>query len=241
MNRTVLFREKVNSLDGRPRVVCTRTLDRHLVDRSIQAGVDIECLEFIKITFPIRNLPPSQLSKIHGTILVITSVNALVALKQLSDIAFPALRCYCIEGRTAQVCKSIGMDVISVASTGKALAEIMMRDGVAEVLHVTGNIRLPDPEHTLMQGGVDVSALEVYYKETVLHTVGEPDAVMFFSQSQVRAFLSANNLSALVPAFCIGPTTAHFLRNSGHANVVVAKKASAESLIDSVINHFGKS
>jgi uroporphyrinogen-III synthase len=62
--------------------------------------------------------------------------------------------------------------------------------------------------------------------------------VIFFSPSAVESFFSMNTVTASLPLFAIGQTTAAAIREHTNNPVVIAAEPDAALLIRQVIDHF---
>jgi uroporphyrinogen-III synthase len=93
----------------------------------------------------------------------------------------------------------------------------------------------------LSENAIKVTELEVYQKVlTPIKIEQTIDAVLFFSPSQIDSFKMQNDLPIDTPAFCIGNTTADYLKSKKHINCMVAKNQSVKSVIETAITYFLK-
>lgn len=89
-----------------------------------------------------------------------------------------------------------------------------------------------------MEARIPMQILEVYEKIPRPRKIETFDTVLFFSPSQVDAFLLENSLFPETPIFAIGNTTSAHLKRLRYQNVITAPESSEESMIATVIAHF---
>jgi uroporphyrinogen-III synthase len=90
----------------------------------------------------------------------------------------------------------------------------------------------------LAAAGIQTDFCEVYEKALAPRPVAEAEALIFYSPSQVDAFLDMNKLDKKTPAFCIGATTAAHLKALGHEHIYIAPKPATEALLTTVFDYF---
>jgi uroporphyrinogen-III synthase len=107
-------------------------------------------------------------------------------------------------------------------------------------LFFCGDEHLEEWIFDLEEKNISVEKCVVYFKKLIPHLFKNIVGAMFFSPSQVEAFLLKNNLQKEIPVFSIGETTAETLMNKGFKNIFVAENKSEESVIEKVIEYFKK-
>jgi uroporphyrinogen-III synthase len=154
-------------------------------------------------------------------------------------------RIACVGPNTADFVERRGFAVslVSEVHTGAALAEeFLARHGQERP-----SVLLPRPEkmgsdllERLAAAGIAVTQLVLYRTEPLDASAAQKltfcnsDLFVFMSPSGVKHFTRLYPIPEKAAAIAIGPTTAAALAAAGHANVVVAKRACREGLLDSV-------
>ena len=90
----------------------------------------------------------------------------------------------------------------------------------------------------MTKAGITIQAVEVYHKAFSPAEIPAFQGILFFSPSQITSFLSKNHLESQIPAFCIGATTATFLKNQGHKNIHIATAPSPTAVLEKVYQYF---
>jgi hydroxymethylbilane synthase len=89
------------------------------------------------------------------------------------------------------------------------LADIIIKDGIKEVVFFCGDKRRDELPEKLRHQGIQVEEVIVYNTtETPRIITKNYDGVLFYSPSAVRSFFSLNNLPATTTCYAIGETTA---------------------------------
>jgi uroporphyrinogen-III synthase len=190
--------------------------------------VDFLQLEYLPNAFSLATLDAP---------LVFTSAHAVAAFERIIGSG-ARFTCYSIGGNTNMRALQAGFHVLAHAQHGEALARLIAEKREKKVIHLCGDMRRPELHETLAAAGVLVQEIVVYTKLLQPKKVENFDAVMFFSPSQVDAFLQANQLPDSIPAICVGNTTANHLKTKGFAHVIVAQNPDEESVIQAVIGYF---
>lgn len=175
---------------------------------------------------------------------IFTSIHALYALERSiaknEHLSLQAFKIFCIEGRTSDYAKKLGLHVIDIAPNGKKLAKKILESPIDfgnKMIHLTSNIRLDDWKIGLTEKNMKIVEQEVYRKTVISHKYNTFDAALFFSPSQGKAFLKENSLLNK-SVFCIGNTTADFFISRNIKNIIIADVASEFNLIETVIKHY---
>lgn len=223
-------------------VVCTRRLEDHRTIEASRHGIDLQSHEFVTVSL----LPVSTFSGIiaeHASPLIFTSANAVRALACQDTTVIQSLHnrsCFCISGATSRLAQATGFDIIGTAPNAGELARVIAAAGVKKALHCSAADRRTDLSDILNDSGVSLSYCEVYRKSASPRAYNSFDGVIFYSPSQVNAFLSANVLLQETPAFCIGATTADHLRTFGHRQIFTSPGATTDYLLQTLFQHFNR-
>jgi uroporphyrinogen-III synthase len=95
---------------------------------------------------------------------------------------------------------------------------------------------------TALQNEKIETTVEVVYNKQLEHHTFSPhtQAALFFSPSQVDAFIETNPDYYEQPSFCIGETTGNYLKEKGFTKIHISEQKSEASVIDLLINYFTK-
>jgi len=130
--------------------------------------------------------------------------------------------------------------VVGTARDASNLGIIIIDSAPESVLHVTSNIRRNELERELSEAHIAIQILEVYEKIPKPRKVETLDAMLFWSPSQVDAFLVENSLDPEALIFSIGNTTTIHLRRLFFENVITIAESSEENMLGTVIAHFAQ-
>jgi uroporphyrinogen-III synthase len=219
-------------------IVCARTLSEELISIARSEGVEIKCYNFLQIQ-------PKELSAFEDVLLtntkplVFTSKHAVEAVSPLL-LKLNQIDCFAIEGNTSEKALSLGFTLLGTASDATQLSEKIIETDTKAVLHCTTHNRRDELKNVLQEAQIQYEAVEVYDKESVSHKVEHLDGLMFFSPSQIDAFLILNKLAPNQPAFCVGKTTAEHLANLNHINIHISKLSSEKELLHTLLNFYKK-
>jgi uroporphyrinogen-III synthase len=219
-------------------IVCTRKLSAELIIRAASNGIIVRDIDLLDIQ-PIHVVKFESALLQSQLPLVFTSAHAVQAIAPLME-KISNQTAFAIEGNTSEVAKANGFNLLGIAANATQLAHAIAAKNVNSVLHCTTAHRRNELENGLANYGIGYSTLYVYEKNLTPQKIDSFDGIMFFSPSQVDAFLIANELEIRTPAFCVGSTTANHLKEQGHQHIVIAEQASAEQLIETVLKFYKK-
>ncbi len=200
---------------------------------ALQQGIWIDDVDLLQIDYAKKIELPKQ----NFDAVVLTSQHSL---KAIAALKLETKKCFCIEGETSKLASAKGFHVIATASTSKLLAQEILKHSIKSVLFFCGDEHLEEWIFDLKKENVSVEKRVVYFKKLIPHQFENIDAAMFFSPSQVEAFLLKNDLKKEMPVFSIGETTAETLMNKGFESIFIAENKSEESVIEKVIAYFKK-
>lgn len=221
------------------RVVCTRTLGQAYALSARKAGVDLIDLDFLDIRYRTEALPPipgedrMRLAFTSGH-----AVKAYRALRSDEQLGIPGREAFTVGRQTATYARSAGFRIAATATDGATLAAALIADGSSSVLHPCAADSRRELPEGLAAAGIAYRPLVVYRKTPRPHRIEHMDALMVLSPSQVDVFLMKNELPPQLPVFCIGHTTAHYLREKGHRHLLVAGESSVPALMARMFEHF---
>ncbi len=146
---------------------------------------------------------------------VFTSKNAVKAVFEKNSTSPSVFRkVFCVGHKTAALLREKGVIVAGICNSAYELALLLIedltnrQDEQVKVTFFCGNLRRDELPILLKENKIEVEEIEVY-KTTLLPKKFKNtyDAVLFFSPSAIKSYLSAGN-SAEPVAFCVGNTTA---------------------------------
>ncbi|CAM3352815.1 uroporphyrinogen-III synthase [Aequorivita lipolytica] len=192
------------------------------------AGISLVEYNAIKIEFIPFEIP----STIENVIF--TSQNAINAVM---SYGLEVMNCFCVGEKTKSLLEKNGLNVIKMTEYASELAEYLVKDHQKDSFHFfCGNIRSDEIPSKLKNNKIAFEEIEVY-KTTLNPKKFERqfDAVLFFSPSGVRSFVSENKINAS-KVICIGSTTAQEARKYTE-NVVISNATTVESVIAKTVKH----
>lgn len=222
-------------------IACTRIMDAQLKQQALQQGFVVDDKDLLHIE--LLNTPhviDTVKNNIHP--IVFTSqygVMAVVDVVKKNNLTLHNSTTYCISGKTAKLAAEAGFTVLDSAPNSAILAgKIAAAQPQITLLHAGANLALTNWKTFLDTHQIQVTTLEVYHKTLKPEPFEKVDAVLFFSPSQIDAFLQSNVLANETPAFCIGETTAKHLLQTQHKNTLVATEPSEQALLNQVYQYF---
>lgn len=147
-------------------------------------------------------------------------------------------QCFCVGEKTAKRLEKNHYKVIENTHYGRDLAKIIaQKHGNKEFVFLCGNRRRPEMPKILTENHIAYTEIQVYENKFNPKKFQQNfDGIMFFSPSQIKSYLLANELKQQT-AFCIGTTTAAEAQK--HTNqIIIANKPTVENVIVQVIKTF---
>jgi len=210
-----------------PTVLSTKKFKENQRSLLLQAGVSLVEYDAIKI-----ELIPFEIPEIVENA-IFTSQNAILAIL---NSEFRIQNCYCVGKKTKSMLEENGQNVVKMTEYASELADYLVKNYKKDSFHFfCGNIRSDEIPSKLKENNIDFKEIEVY-KTTLNPKKFERqfDAVLFFSPSGVRSFVSENKINNS-KAICIGNTTASEAKIYTE-NVVIANATTVESVIAKAVN-----
>ncbi len=210
-----------------PTVLSTKILKENQRSLLLQAGISLVQYDAIKIEYVPFKVP----SEVNNAI--ITSQNAVLAIQ---NSAFKIQHCFCVGKKTKSLLEENGFKVVKMTEYASELASYLVENHKNDSFHFfCGNIRSDEIPSKLKENNINFKEIEVY--TTTLNPKKferQFDAVLFFSPSGVRSFVSENKINNS-KAICIGKTTASEAKIYTE-NVVIANATTVESVIAKAVN-----
>ncbi len=116
---------------------------------------------------------------------------------------------FCVGDETKKLLVENNLNVISSFSNGYELAEYLIKKKInKDYSFFCGNRRINSIENKLKTNNYSVNTIEVYKTDLTPKKISKKfDAILFYSPSGVKSFLSINSITS-ERCFCIGSTTA---------------------------------
>ncbi len=221
-------------------ILSTKKLQPSLIEEAAAGGIQIIDRDFIAIEL----LKDDQLTEAITTsadTLVFTSANAVEGYLYNAEGTSRCHQIFCMEGRTREALKPL-QNISSIITAKSAASLAMLIANERSLKHVTficGNKRRDELPDLLNSYDISVQQIEVYRTTKTGQRISfDYKAVMFFSPSAAEAFFDYNTLPAEAVSFCIGGTTAAFVKSKTKNPVVIAEEVSRESVLQSIIQYF---
>lgn len=216
-------------------VFSTKTLSQDQTN-GLANNIGVSMSDFITI----RNyrIKP-KVVKSHIKNVIFTSKNAVESLLNSfskEDLNFTNI--YCVGRRTKRLIERKIGTVAHVESSAEKLANYLIENlNDQNVSFFCGNKRRDELINLLSEKEINVDEVECYKTILTPNKIGDTySGILFFSPTGIESYLRENETNNCV-AFCIGETTATKARK--HFNhTVVAKTATAESVLNSVNEYF---
>ena len=223
-------------------IVISRKISNQSRQRLEEAGIEVTDVELVDISFRLQDEMFEIINK-EAIPFVFTSKNGVKGILNLeahNSSSLLSRDCYCIAPVTRDFALLSGFRPKGEGANATELAKCIAENGETKVLHSTAVNRREELYTQLAKSEVEIKPLVTYEKQIRTLRLKSSKMVMFFSPSQVDGYLKKTPLEPEVMAFCIGETTANYLKNKGHLNIKVSKKSTEKSLIDSVIRYSKK-
>lgn len=212
-----------------PTVLSTKNLKENQKLLLLNAGISLVQYAAIKIDY----LPVECPTNIENVIF--TSQNAVKAF--FENVPSRAIdNCFCVGKKTKSMLEENGQNVVKMTEYASELADYLVKNHKNDSFQFfCGNIRSDEIPSKLKENNINFKEVEVY-KTTLNPKKFERqfDAVLFFSPSGVRSFVSENKINNS-KAICIGNTTASEAKIYTE-NVVIANATTVESVIAKAVN-----
>tara|TARA_R110002020_G_scaffold72209_2_gene185844 strand:+ start:3195 stop:3854 length:660 start_codon:yes stop_codon:yes gene_type:complete len=212
-----------------PTVLSTKNLKENQKLLLLNAGISLVQYAAIKIDY----LPIECPTNIENAIF--TSQNAVKAF--FENVPSRAIdNCFCVGKKTKSMLEENGQNVVKMTEYASELADYLVKNHKNDSFQFfCGNIRSDEIPSKLKENNINFKEVEVY-KTTLNPKKFERqfDAVLFFSPSGVRSFVSENKINNS-KAICIGNTTASEAKIYTE-NVVIANATTVESVIAKAVN-----
>lgn len=231
------------------KVLATKKLTPALLAEARGFGMDIKELEFISILPLQQNEIAKKLRHItirKNTFLVFTSSHAVTILdrylQESSGLNTAASGIYCISGKTyaaVQNAIALHVPVTGTANDATDLAQLIIKDGVKELIFFCGNRRRDILPQMTARAGIRMEEIILYHTEETPAPVSEAfDAVLFFSPSGVHSYFSMNAPAEDTVYCAIGKTTANAITGYTDNFILTSEKPEPEQMLHLLRSYF---
>jgi uroporphyrinogen-III synthase len=222
-------------------IISTRKIAQHLKQLAFDKGVKILDYSFLEYEYLQSKKIIDCLSS-NDSPLVFTSQHAVISISLLlkkHGVELKNNQCYTIEGSTTHSAMQEGFTILGKAKNSESLAYQIVEQKNNKVLFCCSNIKLNHLCKILSENKITLNELEIYQKKIVPIKIDfDYHGVMFFSPSQVDGFLRMNTIQKNIPAFCIGNTTADYLKSKEHLVCIVSEKQTISDVVENVMRCF---
>ena len=150
------------------------------------------------------------------------------------------MKCFCISGKSEALLNENNFEIIGKARNASLLSEVIVNSNYTAVLHLTTNIKREELYQRLTAANIHIRSIAIYHKELLGIKKDNYDATIFLSPSQIDAFLLKNKLEKDTPSFCIGTTTASYLKSLQHKNIITAITPSEQNILEQIYKYYNQ-
>lgn len=222
-------------------LACTRSLADCNKQLLANAGILAHDVPLISFTYMANQRIRTSLCD-DDAIAIITSQHAIKSFRYNRDvekIAFSGRkRAICVGEKTTLAARDFGFDVIHTLRTIQHFPAFLSNFPSSSWHYYTSNIRIDQWLQEVDTTQHTIENIECYFKSECPYEFDEHDGLLLFSPSQFEYFMNSNTLSVGTIIFCIGETTADFVKSKTNNTVFASPRHTEEALIQTVINYY---
>lgn len=204
-------------------ICSTKILNTSVKEILHEAGLSVHEAEQLEIRYRHDHETLWKIENQRGAVVVTSRHGIEGALSNINGRKLNATGLFCLSGESLLAARQLGIPILATAENGRNLAGKIIDSGVSSITYFCGEIHRPELTHLLLEGGIQVSEVVVYSAIAKGERVTRPfDHVLFFSPRSAEIFLHHNHLPEEAVCFCIGETTAAYLRESTRNRVVAS-------------------
>ncbi|MEO0059689.1 MAG: hypothetical protein RLZZ312_1336 [Bacteroidota bacterium] len=217
-------------------ILSTKTLS--VAQRQVFIDADIDLLEqdFIEISntdFKLENIYEN---------LIFSSQNAVFSLLEQQNLEhLKSKKIFCVGIKTMELLEQNGFKVDVYLDYASELAEIItLIYNQESFTFFSGNLRKDTLPQALKSAKIKFNEIEVYQTNLAPYKISDLekfDGIMFFSPSGAESYLKDNKIKTET-CFCIGDTTADYLKNKKIKNIVIADSPTIDDLVYDTIQFY---
>lgn len=221
------------------KILVTRKLEDYHHTKAHENGFEFLEYDFIKISY--EKFDHSKYWE-ECPNLIFTSINGVKGFEENIDSLEPYLNknVFSISENTRTYLKSLGFTNIFSENNSEDLANLILKNHHSGdyYIYFTTNDRRSMIERYLKEKSLQLYIEIVYSKEYNIQHIHEAyDAIMFYSPSQIKAFIEENVYVSNIPVFCIGKTTAIEAATIGFEQLYIASEPTTNHLIELIIKY----
>lgn len=177
--------------------------------------------------------------------IVLTSGEAVRVLGALDVSPLASIPILAVGEATARLARQAGFTHVTQAGgTGASLAQMIIGEGITDLLYLAGNPRSPDLEAGLQAAGTSFATVECYRMQPLVWTAAQarllsppPEAVLLYSQEAARLFCAQQAVRERVSRwsncriFCLSAKVAAGLSSDMPLPVSVAESPDEDQLL----------
>lgn len=212
-------------------VLSTKKLSLSQRELLINASVSLVEYNAIKIEFEPFTIPQKIKYAIFTSQNGVNSFFQNLSNNKTSINNVVVENCLCVGEKTRTLLEQYGVNVIKTTEYATELAQYLVENHKNDWFYFfCGNIRSDEIPSKLTENDISFQEIVVYKTSLNIKRIDRQfDAVLFFSPSGVRSYISENKLDTSI-AICIGTTTASEAIKYCE-NVVIANATTVESVI----------
>src|SRR4030095_15417349 len=227
-------------LQNRIAILCTRNIDKALIQDASSKNIGLDVIPFIKTEPALTReiLTEVQKMSIQAEAVIFTSSTAVEALVTGFDAQSSNLfdrKVFCIGYATRRlVVNHFGeTSIVAVAENAKELAKVILDANVKDVIFFCGDQRRDELPELLKGANIEVKEIVVYKTTTTPKKIEKQyEGILFFSPSAVKSFFEDNVPHDQTVLFAIGHTTADEINKFSKNKIVVSDIPDKKSLMD---------
>jgi uroporphyrinogen-III synthase len=148
---------------------------------------------------------------------------------------------FCVGIKTMELLEQNGFKVDVYLDYASELAEIItLIYNQESFTFFSGNLRKDTLPQALKSAKIKFNEIEVYQTNLAPYKISDLekfDGIMFFSPSGAESYLKDNKIKTET-CFCIGDTTADYLKNKKIKNIVIADSPTIDDLVYDTIQFY---
>lgn len=220
-------------------IACTKKLNDALKYNAQEKSIIIEDAEIIETSLAINESIIPYMNNQDYTY-IFTSSKAVKYFVEFNRNSLHTIinNCFALSGLTAQGLLNTSMHVVDTANNAATLAQKIITYKYKQLVHFTAIEHRMELYETFNKSNIKCETCIIYSKKSVPKIFNTIDAVLFFSPSQVDAFLTYNTIVLTTPIFSIGYTTTKHIEAKGFCNIITSNEPSKEALLEKVFQYF---
>lgn len=217
----------------------TKNKIKILSTKTLSQKLDANVFDFFQHDFISTSAISFQIESLHDYN-IFTSQNAVESVLKNEKInEIKSKPCLCVGEKTKQMLLDKNFEVADYSDYAEELTQLIKAKYVnLSFTFFAGNLSLPTLPNFFKMENINFARVLVYETIKTPKTYNEAfDALLFFSPSGVESFLKENKITNQ-KCFCIGQTTAQTLKNYTNNPLLIAKKPTVESVLETLKDYY---